>query len=96
MNARIYIDGAVVSQEPVIVVGQRPHMLASVILGGDDGEHASTFLDVKIVGEFVELERLRIRMPEGATLRLRGRLIGKQKYFLACWARHVTSKEKRA
>ena len=96
MNARIYIDGAVVSQEPVIVIGQKPHMLASVMLGGDDGAHESTFLAIKIVGEIVELERLKARMPEGTSMRLRGRLIGKQKYFLACWARHVTAKEKRA
>lgn len=53
MRARVYIDGAVVSQEPVIVIGQKPHMLASVMLGGDNGAHESTFLAIKIVGDMV-------------------------------------------
>ena len=42
------------------------------------------------------LGRARERLSDAlASVSLRGRLVGKQKYFLACWARHVTRREKK-
>lgn len=96
MNARVYIDGAVVSQEPVIVIGQKPHMLARVMLSDGNGEHEGVSLHIKIVGDLVDLEPLKLRMVAGAEVRLRGRLVGKNSYFLACWARHVRTKGRSA
>lgn len=95
LQARVHIDGAVVDSAPVLLNNGAPHMLVAVRLNNDDGEHTGTVLSVKVIGMLPELALLKSRLEVGASVSLRGRLVGKQKYFLACWARHVTRREKK-